>query len=299
MNILINKIKEKRYLVSDGAWGTLLQRGGLAPGECPELWNDTHPDEVVAIARHYVEAGADIVETNSFGGSRIKLSRYALEDKASGLNEKAALLSRQAAGTRAIVAGSIGPTGKMLITGEVTPEQLYNAFREQAIALERGGADAACVETMSDLEEAQLAVRAVKENTRLEVICTFTFDLLGDGSYRTMMGATVEQVVSMLINEKVDVLGTNCGNGMEQMIPLLREIKIYAADIPLIVQANAGKPILAGDRTVFPDTPAVMAALVKDAVDAGASIIGGCCGTTPEHIRAIRNEVNIFRKARN
>ena len=291
MNILFNKIKDRRYFISDGAWGTQLHARGLKPGECPELWNDTRPDEVMAIARSYVEAGADLIGTNSFGCNRIKLAHYGLEMRASELCEKAALLSRKAAGERIVVAGSMGPTGKLLITGEVSEEELYKAFREQAVALERGGAEMACIETMSDIEEARIAILAVKENTRLQVICTFTFDRLDDGSYRTMMGATVGEVVNMLVSVKVDIMGSNCGSGMEQMVALMREFKRHNTTIPLMVQANAGKPLLENNRTVFPESPAEMASHVPDLVKAGVCVIGGCCGTTPEHISAIRDQL--------
>ena len=164
MNDLISKLAMGRILVSDGAWGTYLFKKGLKTGECPELWNLTNEDEVFDIAKSYIEAGSDIVETNSFGGSRFKLTQFQLDDKVYEINKKAAEISRKAAGNEKIVMGSIGPTGKFLMMGDVTEEELYSSFKEQAVAFDEGGADAVCIETFYDLNEAELAIKAVKEN---------------------------------------------------------------------------------------------------------------------------------------
>ena len=287
MNKLSDLLKN-RILLSDGAWGTYLQKKGLRPGECPELWNVTHRQEVLDIALSYIEAGSDMIETNSFGGSMYKLEKYGLAGRVKELNKAAAEISREAAGPDKLVLGSVGPTGKMIITGEVTPEALYEAFREQVKALEEGGADAIVVETMTDLDEAVEAVKAARENNRLEVICTMTFDRLITGEYRTMMGISPSDMVQPLLKAGATILGTNCGNGMAGMIPVVEEIRKCDPVVPILVHANAGIPLYRDGKTIFPEDPEEMASFALQLIKAGANIIGGCCGTTPEHIRKIR-----------
>lgn len=288
---LRDAVKTGKILVSDGAWGTLLQLKGMQPGQCPDLWSVERFDEVVDIAKRYLYSGADMVKTNSFGASRIKLEFYGLADRASEINEAAARASRFAAGEKAWVLGSIGPTGKMLLMGDVTEQQMYESFKEQAVALERGGVDAACIETMSDTEEACLAIKAAKENTDLEIICTFTFDKTARGGYRTMMGVTPEMALDAAKEAGADIVGTNCGNGMERMIEIVAEMRKTDKSIPLLVHANAGLPQRINGSVVFPDTPQDMAMLAPELAAAGANIIGGCCGTTPEHIAAIKQSL--------
>ena len=286
MEKITDRIKQGKILVSDGAWGTFLHAKGLKPGQCPELWNIEHPDEVFDIAKSYIDAGADMVETNSFGGSSFKLIHYGLADRTSELNQAAAAISRKAAGDK-FVLGSVGPTGKILMMGEVTPEEVYESFKEQVIALEKGGADAIIIETFTDIDEARLAIRAAKENTTREVICTMTFERTVDGEYRSMMGVSPTEMMQELIPEGVDIIGANCGNGIEGMIQIVKEIRLCNSVIPVLVHANAGMPIYDDGKTVFPESPMQTAGYVKEIIDAGVNIIGGCCGTTPEHIRQI------------
>lgn len=289
MGKIKEKLKEKKVLLSDGAWGTALHAMGLRSGECPELWNITNREKVLKVAKGYTELGIDMLETNSFGGSRFKLEQYGLGDRTFELNKAAAEISWEAAGESIIVLGSIGPTGKILLMGEVTEQEMYEAFKEQAIALALGGADAACIETMSALDEAVLAIKAVKDNTNLEIICTFTFEKTVKGDYKTMMGVTPEQMAHEVINAGAEIIGTNCGNGINGMIPIVRELRDFSPGIPILVHANAGIPQLEDGKTIFPETPEGMAKQVPDIFKAGANIIGGCCGTTPQHILAIKN----------
>ena len=284
---LLELIEQGKTLVSDGAWGTFLQEKGLEAGKCPEQWNDIHPEAVLDIARGYIAAGADMVETNSFGGNRFKLEAFGLESQVYLLNRKAAELSRQAAGNDKYVLGSIGPTGKMLIMGDVTEEELYDAFKEQAVALYEGGADAIIIETMTAIDEASIAVKAARENTPCEVICTMTFDHLVTGDYRTMMGVSPAEMVVALKESGVHILGANCSNGIEGMIKITEEIRSVDSQIPILIHANAGLPVLKGVCTVFPESPDMMAAFAPRLAKAGANIIGGCCGTTPEHIHRL------------
>ncbi len=291
MNIL-DELKTK-VLLSDGAWGTFLQAKGLQPGECPEMWNLTRRNDVVDIARSYVAAGCDIIETNSFGSSGIKLDTYGLKAKASEINVAAAEISREAAGKNVHVAGSVGPTGKMLLMGDITEEELYITFREQAAALEKGGADIIIIETMSAIDEASIAVRAARENTSCTVIITMTFSLTPKGEYRTMMGVSPEEMTTAMKNAGAHIIGSNCGNGVAQMIGIVKAIRAADRNIPLIIQANAGLPEYVDGKTIYRESPEIMASYADDLIKAGANIIGGCCGTTPAHIKAISERIRV------
>ncbi|MDR1860635.1 MAG: homocysteine S-methyltransferase family protein [Bacteroidales bacterium] len=289
-------LKTGKILISDGAWGTFLYQKGLKQGDCPDEWSLTHPADVEDVARSYIEAGADMIETNSFGASRQKLGFYGLGDRAADINEAAARLSRKAAGDKFVIA-SMGPSGELLMMGNVSADELYDSFREQAVALEKGGANAACIETMSDADEAVLAIRAVKEHTALEVIATFTFNKTEQNEYRTMMGLSPVDAAQTALAAGADIIGANCGNGIENMTEIVHQLREAFPKAFILIHANAGLPVIdTHGNTTFPETPEIMAAHIPALLNAGVNIIGGCCGTTPEHIRAIRKAVQSYNR---
>jgi 5-methyltetrahydrofolate--homocysteine methyltransferase len=203
------------------------------------------------------------------------------------LNRRAAEISKQAAANRALVMGSIGPTGKMVMMGEVSPQEVFKGFIEQTMGLADGGADGIVIETMTDPEEARIAIEAAKKASELDVACTFTFSKNQDGIFRTMMGTDLEAYLEMAKLAGADIIGANCGNGTAGMIEIVRVIRSLDPDIPVLVHANAGLPIYQDGKTVFPESASEMASQMGELVAAGANIVGGCCGTTPEHIRQI------------
>jgi 5-methyltetrahydrofolate--homocysteine methyltransferase len=284
---ILEKLSQNRLLLSDGALGTFIQAKGLIAGECPELWNITRRRDILDIAESYIQAGSDIISTNSFGGSVFKLAQYGLENRVHEINAAAAAIYREAAGSDKHVAGSVGPTGKMLLMGDVTESELYDAFRDQAVALEKGGADIIIIETMSAVDEASLAVRAARENTKCTVIITMTFSGDQNGEFHTMMGVTPEEMVISMKEAGAHIVGSNCGNGIEDMTGIVKAIRAVDNKIPVIIQANAGIPEFIDGKTVFRESPEMMASFVPELIKAGANIIGGCCGTTPDHIREI------------
>ncbi len=288
MKSLLERVKAGEILISDGAMGTFLQAKGLKPGECPEEWCVSHPEEVKSIAQAYIDAGSDIVETNSFGGSMFKLREYGFQDRVSEFNEAAARLAKEAMGDKGYVAASVGPTGQIPEDegGDATDQQLYDAYKEQFIAIEKGGADALCIETMLSVLEMTQAVKAAKENTKLTVITTFTFEP-GARGFRTMMGVDPGKAAEACVEAGADIIGANCGNGIVNMIEIAKMMRAAAPNTPILVHANAGMPVLENGKTVFKDTPEDMASHVKELIAAGANIIGGCCGTTPAHIAAM------------
>jgi 5-methyltetrahydrofolate--homocysteine methyltransferase len=284
MHPLIPKLLAEGPVVTDGAWGTELQRHGLEIGECPDAWNLDHPGRVEYVARVYVDAGSRIILTNTFRANRIALAQLGLAEKAAEINRRGVEISRRAAGSRARVFASMGPTGKLLIAGEVSEDQLHDTFREQAKALAEGGADGLVLETLSDLAEAKVAVAAARE-TGLPVVACMTFDS-GKRRDRTMMGTTPEEAAAELTAAGADVVGANCGQGIEGFAPLCQRLR-GATDRPLWLKPNAGIPELVGNHPVYATTPEVFAESARALVTAGAAFIGGCCGTHSEFIRAL------------
>jgi len=280
------RLEEKSVLISDGAWGTELAKLGLAPGQAPELWNAENPDAVGRVVRGYLNAGADIVLTNSFGGTRWKLERRGLADRTAELNRKAAEISKLDAAGRALVFASVGPTGEFMSPlGTRTEEEFVACFTEQIEALLAGGADGIVLETFTDLGEIGAALEAARTAGAETVVASMTFDKVPAG-YATMMGVRPEQAAAALTEAGADIVGSNCGCGIDNMIEVAALLR-SATDLPLWVKSNAGQPELVDGETVFRETPEQMASKVPALLDAGANIIGGCCGTTPEHIRQL------------
>ncbi len=285
MNSLIETLIAAGPVITDGAWGTQLQSLGLSTGECPDAWNLSHPEKVREVARRYIEAGSDVILTNTFRSNRIALEGYGLADQTASLNRAGVEHSRSAALGKARIFASIGPSGKMLMSGDVTPEQLAEAFSEQARTLAEAGADALLIETMSDLEEARIALKAAR-STGLPVAVSMVFDS-GKEKDRTMMGATVEAVARALTEAGADVVGANCGNGIEGYVPIGKRFRA-STDKPVWIKPNAGIPEVVDGRVIYKTPPDRFAAHAVPLRDAGVHFLGGCCGTTPEHVRALR-----------
>ena len=289
----LDRLASGGTLIADGATGTYLQSKGLEPGGDPEAMNITHPGIVCKMSAEYFRAGSDLVQTNSFGGSRFMQSKYGYGDQAAVLNRLAAEHARSGAdsvdGPR-YVAGSMGPTGELIEpVGDTPAADVYHAFAEQAICLEEGGADLVVIETMISVEEAKLAVRAVKEHTGLPVAVLTTFDK-GPRGYFTMMGDTPQSSVDQLAKCGADIVGTNCGNGIDRMAEL-GAIFRAATELPVWLNSNAGIPIIRQGQIIYPEDPQRMVEGFAKLADIGVNILGGCCGTTPAHIRALAQEL--------
>lgn len=284
-------LKEKKILLSDGAWGTEIAKRGFEPGICPELLNINEAIMIREIAESYINAGADIILTNTFGGSPQKLAKYGLEDRLEELNEAGVRLSVEISNGRALVLATMGPTGEFLAPlGLTTVEEMTESFARQVKVFAAGGADAVLIETMTDLGEIKCALQAVKEYSDFEVICSMTFDK-GVKGYATMMGITPNEAAEELEAVGADVVGSNCGAGIDNIIDVARILKT-ATGLPLWFKPNAGLPELVEGKTVYRETPQKMALHVPALVDAGADFIGGCCGTTPEHIGEFRETID-------
>jgi 5-methyltetrahydrofolate--homocysteine methyltransferase len=296
---VVERVRAGERLVFDGGYGTMLFAAGLLNGACPELWNDTHAAVVAGIHRGYFDAGSHIVETNTFGGSRLKLDEYALGDRTRGLNAAGAQLARSVAPPEGYVAGSIGPTSRLpldyALDAGVTDEEYEATFREQAEALAEGGVDLFAVETMMFPQEATAAIRACKAATDLPVMATmfFQFEEAHDRD-RTMWGESPAEVAKSLLAAGADVVGMNCGRGPDRALAIIREMRAVT-DAPLVAYPNAGLPVTTGDTVTYELGPEEMARDYPALLDAGCQIVGACCGSNPEHIRRIAEIVRARR----
>ena len=295
MKLLQEAIKE-RPLLGDGAMGTQLMLAGLEQGACGELWNLTEAERVLAIQRRYVEAGSDCLLTNTFGGCRIMLNRHSHADNVAEVNRAAVQIARQAfEGREGFVIGDIGPFGGLVEPyGDFTEEQVRAAFDEQAAALVEAGADAIIIETQTSLEELQLGIEAANKAGAACVIGSLAYDVTLDGStFRTMMGITPEAAAEFMEEQGADVVALNCGTGMDMERARQAVLRYRAVTgLPVMVQPNAGQPKLINMKVVYDETPDQMVGGMAGLLDAGANIVGACCGSTPDHIRAFRNAID-------
>ncbi len=287
---LLEAIKT-RVLLSDGAMGTQLQRAGLEPGGCGEAWNLDHPDRVLAIQRGYVNAGSDILLTNTFGGCRIMLNRHEQGERTAEINRAAVAIAREALGGRGFVLGDIGPFGGLIEPyGEIAHADVEAAFREQAKALVEGGADGIIIETQTALEELEIGIAAAHEAGAKVVIGSVAFDrMVDEDDVRTMMGISPERAAEFMAEHGCHIAGLNCGTGVDMKFAadiVRRYIKTIG--LPVMAQPNAGQPVLVNMQVQYNETPEEMSAGLPGVLAAGARIVGGCCGSTPDHIRMFR-----------
>lgn len=285
MHGLIEKMTAAGTVVLDGAWGTQLQALGLEVGACPDAWNLSEPEKVKQVAAAYVDAGSDVILTNTFGANRFMLGRHGLVDKVAEIAAAGVKISLAAADGRAKVFASLGPSGVMLMMGDVSHEQVKEGFEQTARAMADAGADAIVVETMCDVVEARLAVEAAK-TTGLPVVACMVFDSGADMD-RTMMGNTPEQAAAELSDAGADVIGSNCGQGIAGFLPICKRLK-EATSCPIWIKGNAGLPEVIDGQTTYKQTPEEFAAHMPALVEAGAAFVGGCCGTSPAFIAAVK-----------
>jgi 5-methyltetrahydrofolate--homocysteine methyltransferase len=291
----LERLQSGEILCGDGGWGTQLMARGLEPGDSPEALNLSNPEALVEVAELYVDAGAELITTNTFGGSSLKLKDFSLDHQTEEINAAAIEVLKPVVSGRAYISASIGPTGKLLKPyGDTEPEQMAESFGRQVGAVIEAGTDIVCVETMIDLTEALLAIKAARAiSSEIPIIATMTFDKTPRG-YFTVMGVSVEQACNGLTDAGANIVGSNCGNGIEKMIEIAAEF-VEHSKLPVIIQSNAGVPENVGGEVVYPETPEFMAERTPQLIDLGVKIIGGCCGTGPDHIRAFRAVIDRYR----
>lgn len=280
-------LSEAKIILLDGAMGTMLMSKGMEAGQAPERMNLDQPDVVKETHRAYIQAGANVILTNTFGGNRFRLSRHGLADRVREINLAAAKLARQVADDfpNVLVAGSMGPTGELMTPlGKLTFEDAVQAFAEQAAGLSSGGVDVIWIETMADLQEVKAAVQGARSVTRLPIAVTMTFESRG----RTMMGVTPEQLVQLAQELELSAVGANCGKGPQELEAVIERMQRAGCQLPIIAKANAGIPKLVDGKVVYDGSPEIMAEHAQTVRHHGAKLIGACCGSSPEHIREMR-----------
>ncbi|MDE2901093.1 MAG: homocysteine S-methyltransferase family protein [Chloroflexota bacterium] len=286
MATLMERLATGRVMVSDGATWTYLQQNGLESWQCAEEFNVTNGPVVQGMAAAYLDAGAEMVLTNTFGGNRYSLGKYGFGDRVAEFNREAAQHARSQAGAGRYVVGSVGPLGEFpLPLGRVHPDEMRDAYAEQVVALAEGGVDAVLFETLRVVQEAEIAIAAAKEHTDLPIMASMVFDR-GDDGFITIMGLSPAEAMERLQQAGADVVGANCGNGVEDMVAVAREIR-SASSAYTIIHSNAGIPSIRDADIVYPESPEYMAPHFAELARMGVSIVGGCCGTGPEHIRAL------------
>jgi 5-methyltetrahydrofolate--homocysteine methyltransferase len=292
MKNILKRLKQGEVIVGDGALGTMLMQRGLKHGDPPEAYNLSNPHILEEIASLYVEAGAEIISTNTFGASPLRLQQFSMENNTEAINQKAVEAVRRAVQDKAYISGSVGPSSQFLKPfGDAEPEEVFSSYQRQIRALLSAGIDLVCIETMMDTTEAALAIRAARSiDPEIPIMATMTFSSTPQGFF-TMMGASVKAAAAALEKAGANIVGSNCGNGMDNMVHIAREFRQYA-QVPVAIQGNAGLPVTEGTSLVYPENPEFVAGKAAELLALGVQIIGGCCGTTPEHIRAIRRVVD-------
>jgi methionine synthase I (cobalamin-dependent) len=288
MDVIHSLLADNPYILTEGAMGTMLFASGLTQGYSPEFWNVEQPEKVAAIHQAYLDAGAQILLTNTFGGTRFRLALHKAQERVEELNIAAVMLLQKVAQTASrpvLVAGNIGPTGQVLLPyGEMSYDEAREAFAEQAAALIGGGVDLIWIETMADLEEVRAAIEGIRQISQdIPIMATMTFDTRG----RTMMGVTPEKAVTTMVSFGASAVGGNCGNGPAEILGVIEKMHTTLPEAILVAKSNAGVPTLVGGRPVYGASPADMADYAVKVYNAGARIIGACCGSTPDHIKAI------------
>jgi 5-methyltetrahydrofolate--homocysteine methyltransferase len=296
MENILERLQRGDVIVSDGALGTMLMQRGLKTGESPETYNLSKPEILEEIASLYLDAGSEIISTNTFGASPMRLRQFSLDKETEAINRSAVDAVRRAVRGKAYISASIGPSASMLKPlGDTEPEEVYANFHRQLSALLAAGIDMVCIETVMDVKEAALAIKAARSlNSKIPIMATVTFGKSLQG-YFTVMGTSIKDAAGALEEAGADIIGSNCGAGATQMVEIAREFRQHA-HVPVAIQSNAGLPVKTESGLVYAETPDFVAARAAEMLDLGVQIVGGCCGTTPDHIRALRKMVDARRK---